>query len=232
MVSCPLFISWFDMKYVIKRYQTGAQYRRLGYLIGLADLSSSHPYLLPWIYGIEHRCELVVQIQCQRFPLKREDTQQRNERPQFVLCNSIQTRFNSINKSHSNSNIKQKGKTKMKSKRTPEPDAELVTAIKCAPDNGACVTKVISVHKAAANLSSRAVARKAVLDIVKSLKLNHAKVQLDSAAYFDEDIFRVRIWKEKATADAWDKTVIYWLETMPLIKPVRNKLAKLGFNLN
>ena len=120
----------------------------------------------------------------------------------------------------------------MKSKRTPEPDAELVTVVKCAPHNGACVTKVISVHKAAANLSSRAVARKAVLDIVKSLKLNHAKVQLDSAAYFDEDIFRVRIWKEKATADAWDKTVIYWLETMPLIKPVRNKLAKLGFNLD
>ena len=101
-----------------------------------------------------------MQIQCQRFPLKREDTQQWNERPQFVLCNSIQTRFNSINQSHSNSNIKQKGKTKMKSKRTPEPDAELVTA------------------------------------------------------------------------DAWDKTVIYWLETMPLIKPVRNKLEKLGFNLD
>lgn len=120
----------------------------------------------------------------------------------------------------------------MKSKRTPEPDVELVTAIKCAPDNGACVTKVISVHKAAVNLSSRAVARKAALDIVRSMKLNHAKVQVDSAAYFDEDIFRVRIWKEKATADAWDKTVIYWLETMPLIKPVRNKLAKLGFNLD
>ena len=220
------------MKYVIKRYQTGTQYRRLGYLIGLTDLSSSHPYLLSRIYSVEHGCELIVQIQCQRFPLKREDTQQWNERPQFVLGDSIQTRFNSINKSHSNSNIKQKGKTKMKSKRTPEPDAELVTAIKCAPDNGACVTKVISVHKAAANLSSRAVARKAVLDIVKSLKLNHAKVQLDSAAYFDEDIFRVRIWKEKATADAWDKTAIYWLETMPLIKPVRNKLEKLGFNLD
>lgn len=120
----------------------------------------------------------------------------------------------------------------MKSKRTPEPDAELVTVVKCAPDNWACVTKVISVYKAAANLSSRAVARKAVLDIVRSLKLNHAKVQLDSAAYFDEDIFRVRLWKEKATADAWDKTVIYWLETMPLIKPVRNKLEKLGFNLD
>ena len=57
----------------------------------------------------------------------------------------------------------------MKSKRTPEPDAELVTVVKCAPYNGACVTKVISVHKAAANLSSRAVARKAVLDIVVSL---------------------------------------------------------------
>lgn len=120
----------------------------------------------------------------------------------------------------------------MKSKRTPEPDTELVTVIKCAPDNWACVTKVISVHKAATNLSSRAVARKAVLDIVKSLKMNHAKVQLDSAAYFDEDIFRVRIWEKKATADAWDKTVIYWLETMPLIKPVRNKLVKLGFNLD
>ena len=120
----------------------------------------------------------------------------------------------------------------MKRVRTPEPDAELVTAIKCASGNGACVTKVISVHKAAVNRSSRAVARKAAQDIVRSLKLNHAKVQLDSAAYFDEDIFRVRIWKEKATADAWDKTVIYWLETMPLIKPVRNKLAKLGFNLD
>ena len=181
MVSCPLLVSGFDMKYVIKRYQTGTQYRRLGYLIGLTDLSSSHPYLLSWIYSVEHRCELVVQIQCQRFPLKREDTQQRNERPQFVLCDSIQTRFNSINKSHSNSHIKQKGKTKMKRERTPEPDAELVTAIKCASGNGACVTKVISVHKAVANLS---------------------------------------------------KTAIYWLETMPLIKPVRNKLAKLGFNLD
>ena len=37
---------------------------------------------------------------------------------------------------------------------------------------------------------------------------------------------------ELVTADAWDKTVIYWLETMPLIKPVRNKLEKLGFNLD
>lgn len=120
----------------------------------------------------------------------------------------------------------------MKSKRTPEPDAELVTAIKCAPDNGACVTKVISVHKAAANLSLRAVARKALRDIVESLKLNHAKVRLDLDAYLNADIFRVRIWKEKATADAWDKTVIYWLETMPLIKPIRNKLAKLGFNMD
>lgn len=120
----------------------------------------------------------------------------------------------------------------MKRERTPEPDVELVTVIKCAPYNGACVTKIVSVYKAAGNQSSRAVVRKAVLDIVKSLKLNHAKVQLDSAAYFDEDIFRVRIWKEKATADAWDKTVIYQLETMPLIKPVRNKLAKLGFNMD
>lgn len=120
----------------------------------------------------------------------------------------------------------------MKRERTPEPDTEFVTAIKCAPDNWACVTKVISVHKAAVNLSSRAVARKAVQDIVRSMKLNYTKVQVDSAAYFDEDIFRVRIWKEKATSDAWDKTVIYWLETMPLIKPVRNKLTKLGFNLD
>lgn len=120
----------------------------------------------------------------------------------------------------------------MKRERTPEPDTEFVTVVKCAPDNWACVTKVISVHKAAANLSSRAAARKAVLDIVRSMKLNHAKVQVDLDAYLDEDIFRVRIWKEKATADAWDKTVIYWLETMPLIKPVRNKLAKLGFNLD
>lgn len=120
----------------------------------------------------------------------------------------------------------------MKRERTPEPDAELVTVIKCAPDNGACVTKIVSVHKAAVNRSSRAVARKAVQDIVRSMKLNHAKVQVDLDACLDEDIFRVRIWKEKATADAWDKTVIYWLETMPLIKPVRNKLAKLGFNLD
>jgi hypothetical protein len=64
------------------------------------------------------------------------------------------------------------------------------------------------------------------------MKLNHAKVQVDLDAYLDEDIFRVRIWKEKTTADAWDKTVIYWLETMPLIKPIRNKLAKLGFNMD
>ena len=97
MVSCPLLVSGLDMKYVIKRYQTGTQYRRLGYLIGLADLSSSHPYLLSWIYSVEHGCELIVQIQCQRFPLKREDTQQWNERLQFALCDSIQTRFNSIN---------------------------------------------------------------------------------------------------------------------------------------
>lgn len=120
----------------------------------------------------------------------------------------------------------------MKSKRTPEPDAELVTVVKCAPYNGACVTKIVSVHKAAVNRSSRAVARKAVQDIVRSMKLNHAKVQVDLDAYLDEDVFRVRIWKEKATAAAWDKTAIYWLETMPLIKPVRNKLAKLGFNLD
>lgn len=120
----------------------------------------------------------------------------------------------------------------MKRERTPEPDAELVTVIKCAPDNWACVTKVISVHKATDNRSSRAAARKAVQDIIESLKWNHAKVQLDLGAYLDEDIFRVRIWKEKATADAWDKTVIYWLETMPLIKPIRNKLEKLGFNLD
>ena len=120
----------------------------------------------------------------------------------------------------------------MKSKRTPEPDVELVTVIKCAPDNGACVTKIVSVYKAAGNQSSRAAARKAVQDIVRSMKLNHVKVQVDLDAYLDEDIFRVRIWKEKATADAWDKTVIYWLETMPLIKPIRNKLAKLGFNLD
>lgn len=120
----------------------------------------------------------------------------------------------------------------MKRERTPEPDAELVTVIKCAPDNGACVTKIVSVHKTAVNRSSRAVARKAVLDIVESMRPKYAKVQLDLDAYLDEDIFRVRIWKEKATADAWDKTVIYWLETMPLIKPIRNKLAKLGFNMD
>lgn len=232
MVSCPLLVSGLDMKYVIKRYQTGTQYRRLGYLIGLTDLSSSHPYLLSWIYSVEHRCELVVQIQCQRFPLKREDTQQRNERPQFVLCNSIQTRFNSINQSHSNSNIKQKGKTKMKRERTPEPDAELITVIKCAPDNGACVTKIVSVHKATDNRSSRDVAWEDILDIVESMRPKYVKVQLDLDAYLDEGIFRVRIWKEKAAADVWDKTVIYWLETMPLIKPIRNKLAKLGFNMD
>ena len=120
----------------------------------------------------------------------------------------------------------------MKRERTQEPDAELVTVIKCAPDNGACVTKIVSVHKAAVNRNSRSAARKAVQDIVRSMKLNHVKVQVDLDAYLDEDIFRVRIWKEKATADAWDKTVIYWLETMPLIKPIRNKLAKLGFNMD
>ena len=120
----------------------------------------------------------------------------------------------------------------MKRERTPEPDTELVTVIKCAPYNGACVTKIVSVHKAADNRSSRDVARKAVLDIVRNMKLNHAKVQVDLDAYLDEDVFRVRIWKEKATADVWDKTAIYWFETMPLIKPVRNKLEKLGFNLD
>lgn len=64
------------------------------------------------------------------------------------------------------------------------------------------------------------------------MKLNHAEVQVDLDAYSDEDIFRVRIRKEKTTADAWDKTVIYRLETMPLIKPIRNKLAKPGFNMD
>ena len=120
----------------------------------------------------------------------------------------------------------------MKRERTPEPDVELVTVIKCAPYNGACVTKIVGVHKAAGNHSSRAAARKAVQDIVRSMKLNHAKVQVDLDTYLDEDVFRVRIWEDKATAAAWDKTAIYWFETMPLIKPVRNKLEKLGFDLD
>lgn len=120
----------------------------------------------------------------------------------------------------------------MKRERTPEPDAELVTVIKCAPYNGACVTKIVGVHKAAGNQSSRDVARKAIQDIVESMRPKYVKVQLDLDAYLDEGIFRVRIWKEKATPAAWDKTIIYWLETMPLIKPVRNKLAKLGFNMD
>ena len=120
----------------------------------------------------------------------------------------------------------------MKRERTPEPDVELVTVIKCAPDNGACVTKIISVHKTTDNRSSRDVAWEAILDIVESMRPKYAKVQLDLDAYLDEGIFRVRIWKEKATSAAWDKTAIYWLETMPLIKPVRNKLEKLGFNLD
>lgn len=71
----------------------------------------------------------------------------------------------------------------MKRERTPEPNTELVTVIKCAPDNGACVTKIVSVHKAAVNRSSRAIARKAVQDIVRNMKLNHAKVQVDLDAY-------------------------------------------------
>lgn len=68
--------------------------------------------------------------------------------------------------------------------------------------------------------------------IIENMKPKYAKVILDLDAYADEDVFKVRIWKEKAPADAWDKTIIYWLETLPLIKPVRNKLAKLGFNLD
>lgn len=120
----------------------------------------------------------------------------------------------------------------MKRERTPEPDTELVTVVKCAPYNGTSVVKVVSVHKAADNQSSRDIARKAIQDIVESMKLKHAKVQMDLDAYLDEGIFRFRVWKEKATAAAWDKTVIYWIETMPLIKPVRNNLAKLGFNLD
>lgn len=120
----------------------------------------------------------------------------------------------------------------MKRERTPEPDAELVTVVKCAPHNGTCVTKIVSVHKAAGKRSSRDVAKKAMLvDIVESVSSRYAKVLWDTDDYAKEGVLRVRIWKEKATADTWDKTATYWLETLPLIKPVRNKLAKLGFNL-